>query len=90
MRESTSILLLLLLCVGCLESPQERQAAKDAQRAATAANLKAIGEAMHNDPNNVELYAWPLGAALLLSVLIALSAAFNWRPASFAVEGRHA
>ena len=37
-----------------------------------------------------ELYAWPLGAALLLSVLIALSAAFNWRPTTFAVEGRHA
>ncbi len=37
-----------------------------------------------------ELYAWPLGAALLLSVLIALSAAFNWRPATVAVEGSNA
>jgi len=37
-----------------------------------------------------ELYFWPLSAALLLSVLIALSAAFNWRTAPAHTEVRHA
>ena len=37
-----------------------------------------------------ELYFWPLGAALLLSVLIALSAAFGRRAAPGRVEARHA
>ncbi len=37
-----------------------------------------------------ELYFWPLGAALLLSALIALSAAFGWRATSTTVEARHA
>ncbi len=37
-----------------------------------------------------ELYFWPLGAALLLSVLIALSIAFGWQASSAPVEVRHA
>jgi Ca-activated chloride channel family protein len=37
-----------------------------------------------------ELYFWPLGAALLLSVLIALSAAFAWRAIPAPVEVQHA
>jgi len=37
-----------------------------------------------------ELYSWPLGAALLLSVLIALSAAFGWRTTPGRVETQHA
>ncbi len=37
-----------------------------------------------------ELYFWPLSTALLLSVLIALSAAFNWRTAPARAEVRHA
>ncbi len=37
-----------------------------------------------------ELYFWPLGAALLLSALIALTAAFGWRATSPHVEAQHA
>ncbi len=37
-----------------------------------------------------ELYFWPLSAALLLSVLIALSAAFGWRTLPARTEVRHA
>ncbi|VAW82533.1 Aerotolerance protein BatA [hydrothermal vent metagenome] len=37
-----------------------------------------------------ELYFWPLGAALLLSTLIALTAAFGWRATSPHVETQHA
>ena len=53
MRETASILVLFLLCVGCGETPQQRQAVRNAQNAAVAADLKAMGEAMHNDPNNI-------------------------------------
>ncbi|HED16995.1 MAG TPA: VWA domain-containing protein [Gammaproteobacteria bacterium] len=37
-----------------------------------------------------ELYFWPLSAALLLSMLIALSAIFGWRATPAPVEVRHA
>lgn len=37
-----------------------------------------------------ELYFWPLSAALLLSVLIALSAVFGWRTTPAPVEVQHA
>ncbi len=37
-----------------------------------------------------EIYFWPLSAALLLSVLIALSAAFGWRTTAASAEVRHA
>ncbi|MCA9193331.1 MAG: hypothetical protein KDB03_16280 [Planctomycetales bacterium] len=52
MRLKLTLLLSLTAFVGCVPA-QSRQAAQAVQNAKVAANLKAAGEAMHNDPKNL-------------------------------------
>jgi len=52
MRQMFILLFLLALSVGCGDTTQQRQAAQARQDAAIAADLTAMAEAMHNDPNN--------------------------------------
>lgn len=49
MRHTFTLLFLLAISVGCSDTAQQQQAAQAKQDTAVAADLKAMGEAMHNE-----------------------------------------